>query len=73
MKDDLPTNCTVKFCTLTQHRFSPLNKEKSKQIIRKTGIFMPKDIGDWIIDAIETHLKQSDLAHRLSSFFDKQD
>ena len=72
-ENDLPSNCKAKFCTLSQNDYSPLNSEKGRKNMRKTGIFMPKDIGDWIIEAIKTHLQQSDLANRLSSFFDKQD
>ena len=64
-------NCTVKFCSLTQTRHSPLDNEKGRESMRKVGIYTAEDIGDWIKRSLAKDIQQKDLADKLESFLAK--
>ena len=63
---------TVKFCSLTQMKYSPFNNAKGRESMRKVGIYTPEDIGDWIKHSLANDIQQKDLADKLESFLAKK-
>ena len=61
-------NCTVKFCSLTQRKHSPMNCSIGRQSMRAVGIFTPKDISEWLTSVVKNELQQPKLAERLKKF-----
>lgn len=61
--------CNIHLSSLTQDDFSPLNCDEGRKSMETVGIFTTHSIGNWIHEALSSHLQQKELASNLATFF----
>lgn len=66
---DSPLRC-VELFSLKVDKDSVLQSREGQQNIHDAGIKGVKDVGKWIVKALEEHLKENTTAQLLKTFFE---
>ena len=64
----MPEHQTVMFCSFEQDADSVLNNEEGRKKMKKVGIHLPTDVGEWVVETFKKIFKQSDVAATLEYF-----